>query len=175
VDDILAAILRQQASAGFPDLAGTDVSATIPVSDRLLTEIIGRMLPASSPIQDVRLEAQAGDTIKVSLRASAARLSLPLSMVLMIDRQPELPHDPNVGLRLAGMPLALSLAGPLTKFLGFLPPGITIDGDRLTVDVATLLTRHGRGDVLRHLTALRLTTTPGAVVVSLRGQVIPGS
>ena len=38
-------ILQHQQRGGFPDLAGTEASATIPISDRLLNEVIATLMP----------------------------------------------------------------------------------------------------------------------------------
>ena len=171
MNEIIAGILQQQLSSGFPDLAGSHVSATIPVSERLINEIIAKTLPPAGAVQDVQLEALEGNQIKVRLRAWAGPLNLPMTVTLAIDEQPALPHRPVLGLRLAGVPLLLSMAGPVARFLDVLPKGITLDGDRISVNLQTLLAQHNQGDLVRYLTELRVTTAAGAVIVALRARV----
>jgi hypothetical protein len=173
VHEILADILEQQKLSGFGDLAGATASATIPVSDRVINELIARLLPPSGAVQEMQIEAEEQNRIRVRLRISAKRLTLPFSVMLHIQAQPALPQYPVLMLRLAGVPLLLSMAGPLTRFLDVLPPGITMDGDQIALDLQRLLAHQGQADLLQYLTDLRITTVPRRVVVSFQARVAP--
>jgi hypothetical protein len=174
VHEIIADLLQRQQRSGFPDLAGTTLSGTVPVADRLINEAIAKFLPASGAVQEVRIESEQGNQIQVKLRVSAGRLSLPFTVTLHISAQPELPHRPILELRLAGRPLLLSMAGPLTRFLDVLPPGITMEGERIAVDLQLLLAHYGRGDLLPYLTDLRVTTATRRLVAAFQARLPPG-
>ena len=173
VNEIIAEILERQQHSGFPGLAGSAVSATVPAADGLINELIARFLPASGTVQEVQLEAEEGNQLKVKLRVSAGRLTLPFTVTLRIEEQPALPLRPILTLRLAGKPLLLSMAGPLTRFLDVLPPGITLDGDRIALNLQMLLAHYGRGDLLQYLTDLRVTTAARLLVVTFQARLPP--
>jgi hypothetical protein len=52
-----------------------------------------------------------------------------------------------------------------------LPPGITLDHDRILIDIRRLLAEHGLEGWLEYVTSLRLTTSAGAVVLGIRAGV----
>jgi hypothetical protein len=61
-------------------------------------------------------------------------------------------------------PLAL-LAAPALAYFKALPPGLTVVGDRMFVDVGVLLRARGLDDLIRYISALRITTRSGVVLV----------
>lgn len=169
VNPIVRILIRQQA-AGFDDLRGADVSATVPISEPLLNELIQEFLPRSIPVRDLHVAPQPGDRFLVRARLGSSSLLPPLKLTVVIDRQPDLPTSPVLGLRLE-MGALMSLAAPALRFLDALPAGVRLDRDRIFVDIATLLERRGFGRYLEYLHALELHTTNGAVVATIRGGV----
>lgn len=167
-DDILPEIVRRQQSAGFPDLAGAEAAVTLPIGDRLINEVIAAKLPAGGSVTQVRLRSEDTNQILVSVHIRKGLLNFPLNLAFAIDEQPTLPQRPVLGLRLLRMPGVLGLAGPAMRFLDVLPPGISLDGQVLRVNLETLLGSYGHADLLNYLTWLQVTTRPGAVVVSAR-------
>jgi hypothetical protein len=161
------AVLREQQSTNFADLAGAHASFTIPVSDRLLGRIIADRLPPSSPIGELRLRAEDGNQVTVSVKLSRLAFLPAIRVRLAIERQPELPASPILVLRMVFEGVA-ALASPALRFLEGLPPGIRLEHDKLHVDLATLLAQHGAADALSYVTAVELTTVGGRVIVSGR-------
>ena len=53
-----------------------------------------------------------------------------------------------------------------------LPPGISMDGDRIHISLEALLAPHDTADVF-YLTELRVTTSVGVFVVSVRAGIEP--
>jgi hypothetical protein len=94
-------ILLQQQAAGFPGFTGTHVAAFIPLSASLLNELIAVALPASGPVSEVQVDPQAGNAVRVRLRIARAPLIPPLTVTLLIERQPRFPGSPVLVLRLA--------------------------------------------------------------------------
>ena len=64
MDQRLVRLLRRQAASGFEDLRGAEAAVTLPVSDRLLNEIITETLPASTKVKDVQVRAAGGQPVR---------------------------------------------------------------------------------------------------------------
>jgi hypothetical protein len=165
-------LLRQQQSDNFRDLAGAEASATIPISDRLITRAIVQRLSPSAPVRDLEVRAHAGDQITVRVRLSKPALLPPVQLRLAIEQQPDLPTSAIFVLGIVSQGLA-SLAVNALKFVDVLPPGVRFDGRRFIIDLRTLLERHGTGWALDYLTDLKVGAVDGSLVVRARG-VLPG-
>ena len=87
-------LLRQQQSDNFPDLAGAEASATIPISDRLITRAIAERLSPSAPIREVEVRAHADNQLTVRVRLAGPAILPPLQLRLAIEQQPDLPMSP---------------------------------------------------------------------------------
>jgi hypothetical protein len=170
MDQRLARLLKRQVAAGFEDLRGAEAAVTLPVSDRLLNEIIAEALPSSGRVRDVEVRAQTGNRFAVRARIGGASFLPPLNLTVAIDRQPELPASPSLVLRLERGGL-LSLAGPALRFFDALPPGIRIQDDRIHVDLAQLLEARGLSGFLEHLEQLHIDTTEGTTILSVRARI----
>jgi hypothetical protein len=170
-EDFLSEILRRQQRSGFPDLAGAEAAVTVPIGDRLINEVITARTPADGPVRDVRIRSEEANHIQVAVRVSKGPLNIPVKVTLVIDEQPLLPQRPVLVLRLANLPGVLGLAGAALTFFDFLPPGISVDGQWIRINLKTVLARYGKADLLDYLTWLQVTTRPGAVVVSARAVV----
>jgi hypothetical protein len=165
-------LLREQQSGDFPDLAGAEAFAIIPISDRLITRAIVERLPPSVPIRDLEVRAHAGDQFTVRVRLTAPAILPSVQLRLAIEQQPDLPRSPILVLGVVSQGLA-GLAVSALKFIDVLPPGVRFDGRRVVVDLATILERYGTAEALTFLTDLSVTTVDGRFVVRARGEV-PG-
>jgi hypothetical protein len=165
-------LLREQQETDFADLAGATASLTLPLSDWFVSRLIANHLPASSPVSDLEVCAEAGN--QIVLRVRVARLSfIPRVRVkLLIERQPILPSSPVIVFRIVSEGLA-ALAGTALRFMKVLPPGVHLNGDRLQVNIAQLLDKYGLADVVAYLTYLELTTAERRIVLVARAAV-PG-
>ena len=172
MDERLRRLLMRQQASGFEDLGGAEAALTIPVSDRLLNEIIAEALPRPSPVRDLHVAPKAGDRFAVRGRLTAASFLPALNLSLVIDRQPEFPGFPVLVLRLESSGL-LSLAGPALRFIDALPKGIRVEQDRIHVDLPALLERHGLVSYLAFVEQLRVNTIEGALILTVRAAVRP--
>ena len=160
-------LLTSLQASGFEDLRGADVSATVPISERLLNDLIQESLPPSLPIRDLHVSPREGDRFDLRFRVGSSALLPSLKLALRIDRQPDLPSSPVLVLKLE-MGALMSIAGPALRFLDALPPGIRLEGDRLYVDIATLLARRGLDRYLEYARRIELHTSNGTVVAIIR-------
>jgi hypothetical protein len=161
------ALLREQQGAGFPDAAGAEGVLTIPISERLVTQVVAARIPASLPIAEIQLIAERDNQFVVRVRVSRPAWIPPLKLRLVIARQPQFPSSPVLVLQVASQGLA-TFAGPLVRMFGNLPPWIALNGEQLHVDVGALLSQYGASPFLPYLAGLELTPVPGRFVVHAR-------
>ena len=163
---------RQKAS-GFADFAGTRISATIPIGERLINEAIAASLPSSGRIRAVQV-TPLGDN-RLSIRVSVAKPSFlpPITVTVHIERQPALPASSDLVLRLEGAGGLLALAGPALALFDSLPPGVLMRGEHIHVDVKTVLEQRGLGRWLPFVERLQVTTQIGRVVLSVDARIPP--
>jgi len=169
IDPGLRALIQRQQSAGFPGLAGSEMHATIKISAQLLNEAVSGFLAAkSTPIRSLTVSPHVGN--RIDLRVDAAKAFIPtINLTLVVDRQPQLPADPVVVLRLTGGAAMLRLAAPMIS--AFLPPGIRLDGERLLVDLRTVLQPYDPGGILDLAREIEVATLDGAVVLFIHAAV----
>ena len=143
-------------------VARGEVPLTTGVVNRLIAQKLGQ---ANAPIISAVVETYPGERFSVQLRP---RGPIPLLNVdVEIVRQPSLPSDATLGMRwsLRGLGRLALLAGPLVSFFKALPPGIRVDGDRLSVDLHTLMRLQGYGELVPLLTGVRVLTADRRFVV----------
>jgi hypothetical protein len=169
VDERLERLLRQQLGSGFADLRGAEAAITLPVSERLLNDLVAEAVPSSAPVRDLQIAPEAADRFSVRLRVGSSPLIPRLKIALSIERQPELPTSPVLVLKVESAGL-MTFAGPMLRLLNALPAGIAVHDDRIHIDLRALADRRGLAPVLDYLTELRVNTVPGAVVMTLRGR-----
>jgi hypothetical protein len=165
-------LLREQQATGFADLAGATASLTLPLSDRFVTRLIANHLPASSPVREVDLCAEAGNQIVLRIRVARLAFVPRVRVRLLIEQQPVLPSSPVIVFRLISEGFA-ALAGTALRFVKVLPPGVQLDGDRLHLNLAQLLDSYGLADVVTYLTHLEVTTAETRIVLVARARVPP--
>jgi hypothetical protein len=164
-------LLQRQLRDGFPDLVGTDVTATIPISDRAINELIACLLPAGGKIREVTIASEAGNQVTAKIRLSGPAALPTIPVTLAIEDQPDLPSRPVLGLRLSHASRFVALAASALPTMVTLPPGITMDHDRILIDLRRLLAERGLEGWLEYVTDLRFTTSAGAVVLGIRAGV----
>ena len=161
--DVLA-ILQSLRSTGFRDLSDARLSATVPVSERLIDQVVAATLPTSLPVREVHVHPENGNAFAVRLTPRSAFLPS-LTLRLTIHRQPSLPESPVLVLRLATMGGLLGLAAAALPIAQMLPPGVRLDGEYVHVDLQAIAAQHGFDDVLRFVRAIRVTTDHGRAVL----------
>lgn len=166
------ALFRRLRADGFSELRGARAELHLPVPARLLDEAVAAALPASAPVRNVAFAPHAGNRVGIRFKVAAAPFLPPINVTVAIEEQPRLPASPELVLRLETSGL-LSMAGSALRFLDALPPGIRVVGERIHVNIATLLAARGLGDLLTVIDTLEIGTIEGAVVLSARASVPP--
>ena len=162
-------LLNLQAS-GFGDLTGTRIAGTMPLSERLLNEILSASLPPGGPVRSVTIHPETDGRFSVRL-VPRATLIPGITLRLAIEAQPRLPESAVLVVRMATLSGLFGLAGGAVS--GMLPPGVRLDGDRILVDLRTIAAQHGVADLLDHLRQLAITTHEGRLVLSFDAAVGP--
>ena len=169
----LEQILAKQLTSGLTGLAGSEATATIRLSDQLLNEIIANALPEGGAVRTLTLHARGGNAIDVTVGLNTRFLPA-LHPHLTIERQPSLPDDAVLTLRLQGG--AAALAGPASRFLGGslpLPSGVRLEGDVVLINLRVLLESRQLAVYLGYVRELRVTTEESAVVINVAAAVNP--
>jgi hypothetical protein len=165
-------ILLQQQTAGFAGLAGSEVSATVRLSDSLLNQLIAASLPANSPVRSLTVRSYADNRLDVTLALAKPSFLPPIPLTLAIDRQPAFPDDPVLVFRVAGLAGGvMHLAAPLVSRFGELPPGVRLDGGRLLVDLRLLAQQRGQAAALTYVKQMTVTTEDRSVVAAIAARV----
>jgi hypothetical protein len=167
VDPRLSRLLEQVRAARFAALAGTRLSATIPITERLLNDLLAVSIPSSAPVRDVSVQPKPSNRLRISAKLTRAEFLPPMSLTLEIESQPTLPDSPLV-LRVLSLPGLMSLAGAALSISTLLPRGIKIQERRVFVDVRILLERYGYGEVVPYVESLRVTTEEGKLVLDVQ-------
>ena len=153
------------------DIAGTWLAGEIPIGEALVNRMIARLIERHAHIASVLVTVRDGDEALVRVEPRV-RLMPSVSVVVRIERQPDLPRDPTLRLRWsipAAGPLA-PFAGAIVGYLKAMPDGIQIERDVIVVDLRRLLRARGLEDVLALVRRAAIHTRPGALVVQLESR-----
>jgi hypothetical protein len=170
VHEWIVRLFRRQLETRFADLRGACAALTIPVSERLLNDILSEVLPRSGAVRDLYIHPKAGDRFQVRARLGSSTLIPPIRFHVAIDRQPDLPSSAVLVLRLEATGV-MTLAGPLLRLMNALPEGVLVKDDRICVDLRTALDRHHLAQYLDYVSELRINTVENGVVLTVRGRV----
>jgi hypothetical protein len=165
VPDTFNEIVRRLRDSRFRDLSGTRLGATIPIAEDLLNQIIAATLPPNAPVRAVNLHPEDGDRLSVRISPKAA-LMPSITLKLAIEEQPRLPDSPVLVLRMATLSGLFGLASGAIS--GMLPPGVTLQGERIHVDLGILAAQQpGAEEWLDLLTQIEVHAEAGRLVVLL--------
>jgi hypothetical protein len=158
LDAFASQLLTQLQSSAFRDIAGSRLSARIPVSRSLVNELVAQALErTTTPVRQVDVQPREGDRLDATVRVSLP-FAPPLKVAIVVDRQPQFPESPVLVLRWS---LLGGLGAIASRLLGAgdrLPPGIRLDGDRLELDIPALAARSPVAPMLSWVKTLELHT-----------------
>jgi hypothetical protein len=157
----------------FEELAGAHMSGEVPLTETLINAVIAeRLRAAETPIESAEIQVRPDGELFARLRPR--RAFLPAIIVgARIEQQPDLPRSAVLGLRwwLPGAGALAALAAPVLGFLKAGPPWVSVEGERVYIDVARLLRDQGAGEVLTHLKSIRVGSRDGALIVGFEVEV----
>lgn len=161
-------ILRQLTTTQFRDLAGARVTADIPVSERLLNELIATSIPAHAPVRNVAIQPETGDRFSVRI-VPKMTLVPAITLRLLIEAQPRLPESPVLVLRMVTLGGLFGLASG--AIAGMLPPGVRLEGERILVNLREIAAQRGAAEAFEYLTELQVHADGGRLVVHVNAAV----
>ena len=159
-------VLEGLRASRVAELKGARVFAAVPLSERLLNDLLTAALPASLVVRDVTVHPKADNRILVRGRLTQAAFLPPLSLTMEIEQQPELPDGPLV-LRVLSLPGLVSLAGAALPIASMLPPGVRFEQQRILVNVRILLERAGLSEVVPLIETLKIKSEEGRLVADV--------
>ena len=158
--------LRHTLGVDLRDLAGGSFAGELPLPNALVNRFITQFLDsADGPVRAAHVEAHDQDTMAIALSLRGPLPDVKLSAT--IEQQPVFPRPAVLGIRWSMPklgPLAL-FAGPVMSYFKKLPPGVTADADRISVDIGELLRSRGLGEFLPYISNVRIHTREGAFLV----------
>ena len=90
----------------------------------------------------------------------------PLTVAVAVERQPRFPELPILVFRWSLLGAVGAIASRFVSSLNRLPPGVRLDGDRLVIDIPTVVrSRPAAEMMLPFVTAFELHTVDNAVVI----------
>jgi hypothetical protein len=149
------------------ELAGSRVSARIPVSRALLNRLVaGALADRNTPVRNVDVRPRAGDRFDAIVTVSWPFVP-PLTVTFAIDQQPDFPASPVLVLRWSFLGAVGAIASRLIAHFDRLPDGVRLDADRLLLDIPVLAARSPASAMVGYLTALELHTLDDRAVIDL--------
>jgi hypothetical protein len=169
LDSIVSELLAHLQSSAFADLAGTRVSASVPVSRALINQLVARALQTRQPpppVRQIAIRLHEGDNLDAIVTVTLPFVP-PLKVAIAIERQPQFPSSPVLVLRwslLGGLGQLVSrIVGPHQK----LPPGVQLDGDRILVDIPAAAAGTPAAPLLSYVRALEVHSVQDRLVVMM--------
>jgi hypothetical protein len=165
LDAFTSELLAQLQSSAFRDIAGSRVSARIPVSRSLLNQLVAQALQGTTtPVRQVDIRPREGDQLDAVVTVSWPFVP-PLKIAIAIDRQPQFPAPAVLVLRRSALGGLGAIASRLIAALDRLPPGIRLDGNRVELDIPVLAARSPAAPMLRFVRGLELHTAADRAVI----------
>src|SRR5437762_13060039 len=158
-------MLLEQRTSKFDAISGATASFVIPISDTLITDVVARQLPAS--VRELEIRGLSGNQLSVGVRLRNPAWFPRINAKLHIERQPLLPDEPVLVVRLVSHGALAAFAGPAARFLSALPSWLQMDGDLLRLDIASLWRELDADDALFYLRRAEVTTREGSIVLAI--------
>jgi hypothetical protein len=164
-------LLAYLASLAFRDIAGSRVSARIPVSRALLNRVVADALQGTTtPVRSVDIRPRAGDEFEVLIAVSWPFIP-PLKVTLVVERQPQFPASPVLVLRWSFLGAMGAIVSRLVASFDRLPAGVRLDGNRVVLDIPTLAGPDG-AMLLPALKSLEIHTLDDRAVFDIELEIV---
>jgi hypothetical protein len=177
LDAFASQLLAHLQSSEFRDIAGTRVSAQIPVSRSLVNMLAAQALQGrKTPVKEVDIRPRDGDQFDAIVTVSWPFVP-PLKVAIAVDRQPQFPASPVLALRWSLLGGLGTIASRLIAALDKLPPGVRLDGNRLELDIAVLAAARSpeTAPLLRWVRKLEVHAIADRVVIVVETEIPEGT
>src|SRR5438552_3468069 len=172
--DAFSQLLAHLQSTAFRDIAGSHVSARIPVSGSLVNMLAANALKeVTSPVRSVDIRPHEGDRFDVLVTLSWPFVP-PLKVTVTVEQQPQFPASPVLVLHWSLLGAVGVLAARVIASLGKLPAGVRLNGARLALDIPALAASAPAATMLPYVKALEVHTIDDHVVLGVELE-IPGN
>jgi hypothetical protein len=156
-------------SRDFDDIRGSHISATIPLTERLLNEAASfRTRRTSGRIQQFDIQIGSDNYLQVGMKVTVGPFSKWFRPEVVVHAQAQ---PAAIVLTLASREYAglMWLADLFAKEL--IPKGLSIRGREVTVELAALPVLDEYRDLLRYLKNLNVTTNRGIMAIALEATI----
>jgi hypothetical protein len=167
LDAFASELLAHLQSSAFRDIAGSRVSARIPISRALLNQLVAQALRGrTTPVRQVDIRPRDGDQLDAVVTVSWPFVP-PLKVAIAVDRQPQFPGPAVLVLRWSALGGLGAIASRLITAFGRLPAGVRLDGNRIELDIPVLAAQSPAAALLRFVRGLELHTVADRAVVAV--------
>ena len=160
----LTPILHALRATRFRDLSGARVWAVVPIAEGFVNQLVAASLPPNAPVRSVTVHPESGDHLSVRIVAKAALIPA-ITLKLAIEAQPKLPESPVLVLRMVTLGGLFGLASG--AIAGMLPPGLSLQGERIVVDLRVMAREHGGAEFFEFLRGVEVHTDGGRLIVQV--------
>ena len=155
--------------SGFAGLEGSEATLRLVIDAALVNEIVADAIAPRYPaLRELRVDFEADNQVKVRVRSTTPFVPK-VTLQLEIERV-TLEPAPAVRLRIRKHGFSKLIAALLPTLADKLPPDVSLSGDNIELDLATLLGRWNLTWILALLVSLEIETLPEQlhVVLELR-------
>ena len=167
-------IIDEQRAMGFPALAGTNVTARVPLRDTVLNEVLAATAFAKGgfgPMKAATVKFSEGNRITISLAFDHWMLPKTYQIEGVMAPTVDFAKDPRLLLMLAPSGLLGMVAKVVLGSRDDLRAFLTISGDRVFIDIKALLSRKDTASLVPLLRTIRLKTEAGVLFIEANIQV----
>jgi hypothetical protein len=151
----------------LPGLAGSEATLRLVIDEAVINELVAESFTSrQSELRELRFTFEDDNRVKVVAR-STRPLIPKVALQCEIERDAILEPAPAVRVRLLKRGFSHVIGPLLSTFADRLPPDVTVSGEHLELDLATLLDRWNLSWVLTTLVSLEIETFVGQVQVAL--------
>jgi hypothetical protein len=160
-------IFQRLINNNFSDLKGTVVTATVPVPEYLINDIIQVALQGNTNIESCKVSIYGQNRVSVNLKTSLLPWSLNLRLKLDTSVDFASFSSPKIRAWLENN----MLLGRLGSFFNVLPEGIKLYGEQVVLDIGAFLQTPEQKRLLALAKSVGIRTEQGQVILDLRIEV----
>jgi hypothetical protein len=165
----MSRLLHGLVSGNFEDIRGTQIAATIPITEHLLNEIAaGGISQTRGRIQQFDIQIGSDNYLQIGMKVAVGPFSKWFRPELVVSARAQ---PPVLVLTLASREYSglIWLAELFAKEV--IPRGLSIRGSQVVVELDSIPPLVPYREILRHLTALDATTSRGIMRITFQAKI----